>query len=84
MKNVATVTSKGQITVPLDVRTHLGLREGDRVEFLTENGVTVMRPSRGDDNPFAAFTGVLGTFPGGIDEINTWVRDLRDDDERTE
>jgi antitoxin PrlF len=84
MKNVATVTSKGQITVPLDVRTHMGLREGDRVEFLTENGVTVMRPSRGDDNPFAAFTGVLGTFPDGIDEINAWVRDLRDDDERTE
>jgi AbrB family looped-hinge helix DNA binding protein len=83
MKNVATVTSKGQITVPLDVRTHLGLREGDRVEFVTEKGVTVMRPSRGDDNPFTAFTGILGTFPGGIDEINTWVRDLRDDDERT-
>ncbi len=84
MKSVATVTSKGQITVPLDVRTHLGLREGDRVEFLTENGVTVMRPSRGEENPFAAFTGILGTFPGGIDDINTWVRDLRDDEERAE
>ncbi len=82
MKNVATVTSKGQITVPLDVRTHLGLREGDRVEFLTENGVTVMRPSRGDENPFASFTGILGTFPGGVDDINTWVRGLRDDEER--
>jgi antitoxin PrlF len=84
MKAVATVTSKGQITVPLEVRTHLGLREGDRVEFLTENGVMVMRPSRGEENPFAAFTGVLGTFPGGVDDINTWVRDLRDGDERAE
>ncbi len=80
MKSVATVTSKGQITVPLDVRTHLGLREGDRVEFLTENGVTVMRPSRGEENPFAAFTGILDTFPGGVEEINAWVSDLRDDE----
>ena len=84
MRSIATVTSKGQITVPLDVRTHLGLRQGDRVEFLTENGVTVMRPSRGEENPFAAFAGVLGTFPDGIDDINTWVRDLRDDEERAE
>ncbi len=84
MRSIATVTSKGQITVPLDVRTHLGLRQGDRVEFLTENGVTVMRPSRGEENPFAAFAGVLGTFQGGIDDVNTWVRDLRDDEDRTE
>jgi AbrB family looped-hinge helix DNA binding protein len=84
MKNVATVTSKGQITVPLEVRTHLGLREGDRVEFLTENGVTVIRPSRGEGNPFAAFAGILGTFPRGVDDINTWVRDLRDDEARAE
>ncbi|MBN3858611.1 MULTISPECIES: AbrB/MazE/SpoVT family DNA-binding domain-containing protein [unclassified Paraburkholderia] len=30
----ATVTSKGQITIPADVRTHLGLSTGDRVEFV--------------------------------------------------
>lgn len=65
--------------MPLDVLTYLGLREGDRVEFLTENGVTVMRPSRGEENPFTAFAGILVTFPGGIDNIHTWIRDLRDD-----
>jgi AbrB family looped-hinge helix DNA binding protein len=30
----ATVTSKGQVTIPVDVRTHLGLATGDRVEFI--------------------------------------------------
>ncbi|HEV3428572.1 MAG TPA: AbrB/MazE/SpoVT family DNA-binding domain-containing protein [Paraburkholderia sp.] len=30
----ATLTSKGQITIPADVRTHLGLSTGDRVEFI--------------------------------------------------
>ncbi len=30
----ATVTSKGQITIPAAVRASLGLRPGDRVEFV--------------------------------------------------
>ncbi|QAU24804.1 AbrB/MazE/SpoVT family DNA-binding domain-containing protein [Dyella sp. M7H15-1] len=30
----ATVTSKGQVTIPVDVRTHLGLATGDRIEFV--------------------------------------------------
>ncbi len=35
----ATLTSKGQITIPIQVRTALGLETGDRVEFVeTEDG----------------------------------------------
>jgi antitoxin PrlF len=30
----ATLTSKGQITIPIHVRTALGLDAGDRVEFV--------------------------------------------------
>ncbi len=30
----ATLTSKGQITIPADVRRTLGVQTGDRVEFL--------------------------------------------------
>ncbi len=30
----ATVTSKGQITIPLDVRQRLGIDVGDRIEFV--------------------------------------------------
>lgn len=29
----ATLTSKGQLTMPVEVRTKLGLKEGDKVEF---------------------------------------------------
>ncbi|MDN7183513.1 AbrB/MazE/SpoVT family DNA-binding domain-containing protein [Caballeronia sp. SEWSISQ10-4 2] len=30
----ATVTSKGQVTIPVDVRNQLGLATGDRIEFI--------------------------------------------------
>ncbi|RUL70149.1 AbrB/MazE/SpoVT family DNA-binding domain-containing protein [Dyella choica] len=30
----ATITSKGQVTIPVDVRDHLGLATGDRIEFV--------------------------------------------------
>jgi AbrB family looped-hinge helix DNA binding protein len=30
----ATITSKGQVTIPKDVRTRLGVDTGDRVEFV--------------------------------------------------
>jgi len=30
----ATITSKGQVTIPKDVRSRLGIDSGDRVEFI--------------------------------------------------
>ena len=43
----ATVTSKGQITIPLAVRRKLGLKEGDRVTFLFEGGQALLVPAGG-------------------------------------
>ena len=41
----ATVTSKGQVTIPVDVRTKLGLRPGSRLAFvLTETGGYEIHP----------------------------------------
>ncbi len=34
----ATLTSKGQITIPLALRTALGLHPGSRLDFIRENG----------------------------------------------
>jgi len=33
---LATITSKGQITIPKDVRTTLHLKSGDKVNFIVE------------------------------------------------
>jgi antitoxin PrlF len=41
----ATLTSKGQITLPKQVREHLHLAEGDRVDFLIDSaGEVSLRP----------------------------------------
>jgi antitoxin PrlF len=75
----STISSKGQVTVPVEVRRRLGVKEGDRVEFVFEKGQTVLKPVRIKKNPFARYIGSLPAF-SSQKEINTWVRELRDDE----
>lgn len=77
----SSISSKGQVTVPLEIRSRLGLVSGDRVEFVIEGEHTLIRPLRPKTNPFTEYAGILGTFPGGKKEINDWLRDLRSEDE---
>ena len=42
----ATLTSKGQLTVPKDVRDRLGLKSGDRVAFEFEGDAVRLRVER--------------------------------------
>lgn len=44
--STAVLTSKGQTTIPKDVRDYLGLRPGDRIEFvLTEDKTVLLKPA---------------------------------------
>ena len=52
----ATLTSKGQVTVPKKVRDFLELRAGDRLEFVLETDRVVLRSGRGS---LSALEGVL-------------------------
>jgi antitoxin PrlF len=75
----STMTSKGQLTVPQEIRRRLGLEAGDRVEFVVEDDRTVIRPARTEANSFEKYIGILGPFPGGEDGIKAWIDDMRDD-----
>ena len=79
MSHYSTITSKGQLTIPQEIRKRLGLETGDRVEFVVEDGRTVIRPARSEVNPFDKYIGVLGPFPGGEEGIKTWIDDMRSD-----
>ncbi len=81
MRSTGTVTSKGQITIPVEVRQYLGLKQGDQLEFRAEAGAVMIRPARGEPNPFTAYIGALGPFPGGLEGIHRWIGDLREDGE---
>jgi antitoxin PrlF len=76
MASFSTISSKGQITVPIEIRRRLGIKQGDRVEFVIDNGLTILRPAQPPANPFEKFAGCLPAFDS-IDEINAWVRDMR-------
>lgn len=41
-----TLTSKGQVTIPADIREHLGVKPQDRIRFTVEqNGVVRISPA---------------------------------------
>jgi len=80
MAESSVVSTKGQVTVPKRIRTRLGLRVGDRVEFVVKGKDTVIRPARQTGNPFEKYIGAVPAFPGGIKEINEWVRSMRDEE----
>ncbi|SMM98691.1 transcriptional regulator, AbrB family [uncultured Candidatus Thioglobus sp.] len=43
--SLATLTSKGQVTIPKDIREFLHLNVGDKIEVLpTENGEAIIKP----------------------------------------
>ncbi len=83
MGKVSTVSSKGQITLPVEIRTRLGVKSGDQVEFYVEDGKTLLRPVRAAANPFGEWVGVLPAFETR-EEIHAWVREMRDGDEGPE
>src|SRR5205809_6134241 len=76
MKYSSTISSKGQVTVPQEIRKRIGLSAGDRVEFVIENGQTLIRPVRSEINHFEKYKGVLKSFRSRK-EINAWVSDMR-------
>jgi AbrB family looped-hinge helix DNA binding protein len=71
------MTSKGQITVPHEVRRAMGIRPGDILLFEKEGSGFRIKPVR-TESRFEKFRGI-GTpgISGGRKGIVRWVRKLR-------
>jgi len=57
------ITTKGQVTIPKEVRERLGLRPGDELEFIEEDGVFKLR-KRVDPEVFRKYRGYLKELAG--------------------
>ena len=72
--STSVLTSKGQTTIPKDVREHLGLKAGDRIEFvLTEDKSVTLRPAT---RPVTDLKGILPkpAKPVSIEAMNAAIR----------
>ncbi|MBT1157663.1 AbrB/MazE/SpoVT family DNA-binding domain-containing protein [Aminobacter anthyllidis] len=75
MSAEATLTSKGQLTIPKDVRDMLALKPGDTIAWTVIDDHLVGTPR---NLAFGDLAGFLGDPPGGpasLEEIDKAVRD---------
>lgn len=80
--STSTLTSKGQTTIPKDVRKRLNLRPGDRLEFvIDEDGRVLLLPASIDVSELA---GMLKrpAKPGAVAEMNQAIRKRGGGDDR--
>jgi AbrB family looped-hinge helix DNA binding protein len=41
---VSTVTSKGQVTIPMEIRTFMKIKHSDKIDFSVEKGRVILKP----------------------------------------
>ena len=77
MQKQATITSKGQITVPREIRRVLGVRSGDKLLFESDAKGIHVRPVR-RQSAFSKYRGIGNPGIGsGRKHINLWLRGFR-------
>lgn len=71
----STLTSKGQITLPQEVRKQLRLKPGDRVDFeIGEDGQVRLRPIRGDLRALKGLLEQPGRAVVSLEEMERAIR----------
>jgi AbrB family looped-hinge helix DNA binding protein len=77
MQKQARITSKGQITIPREVRLALGVRAGDRLLFESDGKGVRVRPVR-NKSAFSKYRGIGNPGIGsGRKSISRWLREMR-------
>ena len=78
----STMTSKGQLTVPKEIRETLGLKEGTKFSLTIENGNVVARPK---NRSIMELAGILGKAPNGksltVEEMDEAIGEMLGEDD---
>ena len=71
MTTAATLTSKGQTTIPKEIRDGLGMKPGDRISFtLMPDGTVIMRVKRRSVMELAGVLHKKGRKPVPIEQLS--------------
>lgn len=77
---LAKITTRGQITIPLEIRRKLGVQDGDKVVFLEQDGRIIM-----ENSVMLALKDVQDAFRGEADllgleteqDVSALVKEVR-------
>ena len=68
---VSTLTSKGQTTIPKEIRELLGLEAGDKLDFVVEaDGRVVLRPATLDARSLRGLLARKGRKPVSLEDMD--------------
>lgn len=71
----STLTSKGQTTIPKDIREYLNLQPGQRIDFIVdEEGRVILRPATLHIRDLAGILHREGQKPISVEEMNRVIR----------
>lgn len=78
--DVARITTKGQITIPVEIRRKLNLKEGDKIIFLEQDGRIYF-----ENAALLAFTRIQDAMAGeaekagfkSLEDVNDYVKEIR-------
>lgn len=83
MGMIGSITSKGQTTVPKEVRDKLGLERGARIEWTVEDGRAIVRPRKLRAVDLAGILHRPGMKPLAVEEMDEAIMEaVAADDER--
>jgi antitoxin PrlF len=82
---ISTITSKGQLTIPVDIREALNLQSGDRIEFiLDDHGAVRMRALNKGPDAFLNALEPRKPDPAYTSDDDAIMAELDDQDQRSQ
>jgi AbrB family looped-hinge helix DNA binding protein len=73
--SVSTLTIKGQTTIPKNIRNHLKLKPGDRIDFIVqEDGEVVLKPATLDVRDLAGVLHRPGMKAVSVEDMSRAIK----------